>query len=166
MAYNHVIGAYSSKVRAPSSLRMSTRPESPEAYRVDQCTGALSNSSVKKRGGGSGVDIPAGDDTGDGAMVGVSVAGTIIGMRRVAVAAVADVGSGVAGWLSEGDRQAVVSKKRHPIRIFFMGLFITQLSSKKRWTIRAKLTRYSFSKLIAVWNAEKTGKLVDNDASP
>src|SRR5574341_1571432 len=88
-----------------------------------------SNSLVKKRGKGvgesSGVDVGAG----------VAVAG--IGVREagsVPVGKSGTTGVEIAGW------QAVM-RMRHPMRSFFMALFITQLSSIERWTMREEYSK-------------------------
>jgi len=59
---------------------------------------------------------------GDAMMIGVKVAGTGAGVRRVAVASGAGDGSKVAFWPPEGDRQA--ARRRIPIKNnFFMVTF-------------------------------------------
>lgn len=87
---------------------------SPPVWENIQYGDADVNSSVKYRGGGSGVDVEVGDKTN------VSVAVTGMGEERGVCVAVDSVTEGRVPKLQE-----VISRK-HPRRNFFIPLFITQ----------------------------------------
>src|ERR1043166_8481495 len=101
-------------MRLPLSV-LTLGTDSFPPWRITQPVGIESNSSVKSFGKGVGESSRVGEGWGE------TVAGIGEG-RGVDVGKSEGAGVGVAFW------QAAVSRMRHPIRIFFIVLHITQLS--------------------------------------